>query len=183
MKNFNTEELIQDIEVLNTLTNEGETLNKAITSQRELVFHKSLNDILDTYITAKASNTIIYSDYITEATGELREATDRKSIVKIIDIIEFCLYDTNIKHNKISYEVARKLFDNKDSITTHQLKEAVKSEDYNKALNKAINQNKKTNDELIVRHNKPAYDNFIAMSKEELELQIKLATLALKNNK
>ena len=173
MKNLT--KLIDNVILLETVINELDTDNKAKKLQIEVVFHETLNSIIAEYIAVK--NEASYVDFLEEILEELRSVTEKTSIHKVLDIVENSLLNSAIKHDKINYNNARELSLYSEFVDNKALKNAIKEEDYNKAVKTVINTAKIAKDEAIINANKALFNHLNAKTLEEVITVLEVAKI------
>ena len=102
---MNLDKIITNVTILETLINDVALTNTAKVSQREILFHDALNDVLNGYIAIK--DTVNFGDFLNDTFEELYESTEKTSILNVLNVIENSLQISTIKHDKINYINAR----------------------------------------------------------------------------
>jgi len=151
---MNLDKIITNVTILETLINDVALTNTAKVSQREILFHDALNDVLNGYIAIK--DTVNFGDFLNDTFEELYESTEKTTILNVLNVIENSLQVSAIKHDKISYANAR-------DVLELNISDAL--------LKRAINEDAKTyniNLKNIVKLRKFALESEILANNEKL---------------
>ncbi|MCK5133655.1 MAG: hypothetical protein KAR40_16060 [Candidatus Sabulitectum sp.] len=172
---MNLDNIIQNVTVLETLINDVALTNNAKTTQREILFHTTLNDIIAEYMTVKdAAN---FGDFLTEIFEELNESTEKTSILKVLGVIENSLQHSVIKHDLISYENARDVLTL--NVTNKDLKTCINadSDEYNKNLKAIIKTRKFELDSEVLSANDKLTEHLNGKTLDEIETILQVAKI------
>jgi len=80
----------------------------------------------------------LFTETLNEVCTELTISTEKPSVHAVIEIIEYTLTNQHIKHTLINYTEARNLHTLQQWVNVEALKDAVKEDDYTKAIKGVI---------------------------------------------
>lgn len=103
-------ELTNIVTELDILTTEATEATERKSAKADLLFHTALNNVLNSYLAEKETVTVKYRDYVQSLISELTEATEKESIIKLLNVLEYNLLNQSIKHEMLSVSNAKKLF-------------------------------------------------------------------------
>jgi len=167
--------IIQNVTVLETLINDVALTNSAKTSQREILFHNTLNDIIAEYMQIK--DTANYGEFLTDVFEELNESTEKTSILNVLSVIENSLGNSVIKHELVSYENARDVF--LYEVTNKDLKTCINAdkEEYNKNLKAIVKTCKHAINSKVLSDNEKLTEHLSGKTIEEIETILQVAKI------
>jgi len=180
---YNLDKLLNMINDLESAQDALSASTDARNATRNQLFTETLNEVINTYIDSKADYAS-FNAYIDEVCTELTISTEKPSVHAVIEIIEHTLTNQHIKHNLISYTEARNLHTLQQWVNVEALKDAVKEDDYTKAL-KAVIKDARANKREWLRTRNEALTAHIDSKTDiaDLELLIALAQDRIKTLK
>ena len=174
MEKYNTSTLVSLISDIDVLIGDIKELSETKKQKINSLFSESMNSVIAIYIeTKEVTDGGSFKSIIKDIITDLKEKTEKESIHKILDIIEFIALNNAIKHNLIGYKEAKKIFVNKELLSKKfitMLKNIVEdnSKKYNSEVNKIINLAIAESDNNFINDNKLLFNHLSNKSDKEL---------------